>query len=79
MCKCTKYTLSLFSNCQESNTFHYAIGCTSDAYALAKILPIMVASAAGSHHLTPLDVAGNGDDDIEGVERGLEGDVLIEI
>lgn len=32
MCKCTKYTLSLFSNSQESNTFRHAIGCTSNAY-----------------------------------------------
>jgi len=31
------------------------------------------------HHLLPLEVAEHGDDDIQGIKAGLEGDVLVEI
>ena len=31
------------------------------------------------HHLLPLEVAEHRDDDIQGIEAGLEGDVLVEI
>ena len=31
------------------------------------------------HHASPLAIAKDGDDDIEGIERGLEGNVLVEV
>ena len=31
------------------------------------------------HHFAPLEIACDGDDDVEGIEGGLEGNVLVEI
>ena len=41
--------------------------------------PVTGEQSGMCHHPAPLEIAGNGDDDVEGVEWGLEWDVLVEI
>ena len=56
---------------------HHSIGYPS----LVPTAPILGSPHSGTrgHHAAPLSIAEDGDDDIEGVEGGLEGDVLIEV